>query len=224
MSQALSPVSDGLWCIDHSYSMMGIRLGLRTVIVNRGDGKLLLYSPGPLTQEDAASISELGEVCGLIAPNGYHHLFVEPARKFFPGAEVFASPGIRSRSIDLHIDHVLDGDAPEEWTDVRLFPIQGMPGVDEVVLVHRPSQSLVVGDLSMNVCTDHLCTSLFMRMNGRYRELGPTRFLGMQVKDRPAYEASVRTVLAQDFDRVVVLHGEIVHSGGRAQLQSAFGL
>ena len=224
VSSDLDVVADGLWCIDHSHSMMGIRLGLRTVIVNRGDGRLLLYSPGPLTSEQASRISELGEVCALIAPNGYHHLFVAPARELFPSAKVYASPGIRTRAIDLEVDEVLDGPTPPRWTDVALFPIQGMPGVEEVVMLHRPSRSLMVCDLSMNVCTSHFGTSLFMRLNGRYRELGPTRFLKLQVKDRAAYEASVRTVLEQDFDRVVVLHGDIVHSGGRAQLRSAFDL
>lgn len=224
MATGLSPITDGIWGIDHQHSMMGIRLGLRTVIVDRGDGRLLLYSPGPLDPSQVEAIRGLGEVVGLIAPNGYHHLFVQPAREAFPTARVFGSPGLRSRGIEVHIDHELDGPTPADWTDLEVFAIEGMPGVDERVLLHRPTRTLIVADLSMNVCTEHFGTRMFMRLNGRYKQLGPTRFLGLQVKDRAAYEASVRTVLEQDFDRVVVLHGELVHSGARAQLRSAFNL
>ena len=224
VSSGLSPITDGVWGIDHEHSMMGIRLGLRTVIVDRGDGRLLLYSPGPLDPRQVEAIRGLGEVVGLIAPNGYHHLFVQPAREAFPTAEVFGSPGLRARGIEVHVDHELGATTPATWSDLAVFPINGMPGVDERVLLHRPTRTLIVADLSMNVCSEHLGTRMFMRLNGRYKQLGPTRFLGLQVKDRPAYEASVLTMLEQDFDRVVVLHGNIVHSGARAQLRSAFDL
>lgn len=223
MSGKLVPIGDGVWCVDHHHSMLGIQLGLRTVVVDHGDGALLIYSPGPCEASHWTDISSVGDVTAILAPNGFHHLYVRAASARFPDAKVLVSPGIRDRSIGLTYDEILGETKPSLLgDDVETAWIHGMPNVDEIVLLHKPSRSLVVCDLAMNVHTDHWFTSAFMRLNGRYRELGPTRFLKMQVKDASAFEASVERVLGWDFDRVVVCHGEVVHSGGKAQLVSAF--
>jgi hypothetical protein len=44
----------------------------------------------------------------------------------------------------------------------------------------------------------------------------------MAIRDRAAFRESLDTVLAWDFDRVIVGHGENIASGGRAVLREAY--
>lgn len=41
------------------------------------------------------------------------------------------------------------------------------------------------------------------------------------VKDRAAFESSLGTILGWDFDRVIVGHGDVIESGGKAKLRAA---
>jgi hypothetical protein len=61
-----------------------------------------------------------------------------------------------------------------------------------------------------------------MRVNGAYGRFGPTRLLRTLVRDRPALRASVEKILAWDFERVVVTHGEVLERGGRDALRAGF--
>jgi hypothetical protein len=45
---------------------------------------------------------------------------------------------------------------------------------------------------------------------------------GLPVRDRAAARRSLETILAWDFDRVVVTHGRALETGGREALRRAF--
>ena len=55
-------------------------------------GKLFLHSPVPLTQELRQTLSALGEVGAIVAPNRYHHLHVKAYIEKHPQAVVYAAP------------------------------------------------------------------------------------------------------------------------------------
>jgi hypothetical protein len=66
-------------------------------------------------------------------------------------------------------------------------------------------------------------TRLLMRVNGAYGSFGPSRIFRYSVmKDRKAMRASIDRILAWDFDRVTVAHGEILESGGHRAVQTGF--
>jgi hypothetical protein len=60
-------------------------------------------------------------------------------------------------------------------------------------------------------------------MNGAYGRFGPSRaFRYVMMKDARALRASIDRILAWDFERVTVAHGEVLESGGRAALRASF--
>jgi hypothetical protein len=61
-----------------------------------------------------------------------------------------------------------------------------------------------------------------MRLNGGYGRFGTTRMLRSSFRDRKALRASIDRILAWDFDRVVVTHGEVLERGGRKALREAY--
>jgi hypothetical protein len=99
----------------------------------------------------------------------------------------------------------------------------GVPLANEVVFVHRPSRSLLVCDLAFNVGPDApwLTRTLF-RLWGAYGRLGPTRLERLLVRDKDAARRSLDEVLALDFDRVIVSHGDVLETGGREAFARGF--
>jgi hypothetical protein len=64
-------------------------------------------------------------------------------------------------------------------------------------------------------------SGLVFRMVGAHRRLAQSRLLRLLVRDRAAAAASARRILAWDFERVVMAHGEIVDRDARARMTEA---
>jgi hypothetical protein len=57
---------------------------------------------------------------------------------------------------------------------------------------------------------------------GATDRFGPHRLIRLVIRDRRAARRSMDLVLAWDFDRVVMSHGEVVATGGHAMIEKAF--
>lgn len=180
------------------------------------DGGLLLHSPVPLINADLAALDELGPVRCIVAPNKFHHLYVADYRSMYPDARLYAAPGLREKQPALGVDTVLDGAAPDEWGGaVEPHWFRGIPRVEEVVLFHQDSRTLLLADLAFNVVEARGIAKLAFRLAGAYGSFGPSRMLKRMVRDRDAARASRDAVLAWDFDRVIVSHGVVLQSRGQ---------
>ena len=220
----LQPIAKDLWTTEHSLRIAGLPIGTRTSVVRLGDGSLLLHSPGPLDPAAKSALEALGPVRALVAPNALHHFYVEENARAFPEARIYGAPGVAAKQPGVHFHEELGDTPPEAWSaDLDQLLVRGAPGVGEVVFLHRPSRTLLLTDLAFNVChSDSAFMRFFMRLNGGYGRFGPTRMLKSRFRDRAAVRASVERILAWDFDRVSVTHGEILGTGGREALRDAF--
>ena len=92
-----------------------------------------------------------------------------------------------------------------------------------MVFFHAASRTLLLTDLAFNFrhC-EQLWMRLFMRINGAYGRFGPSRLMRSMIKDKGALRGSLDRILAWNFDRVIVTHGELLESGGREALRAAF--
>lgn len=219
----MRPLAEDLWTLELPLVVGGLHLGTRTTAVRLPDGGLWLHSPGPI--ERLGGLAALGPVRHVVAPNRLHNRFVAAAKAAFPDAIVWAPAGIRSRVPDLPVDRELAAASSADWREViDLLAIGGLPDVEEWVFLHRPSRTLLLTDLAFHLRhSDHAPTRWGMTLNGAYGCFGPSRlFRWVLLRDRAALRASLDRVLAWDFDRVVVAHGEVVESGGRDTLRDAF--
>ena len=96
--------------------------------------------------------------------------------------------------------------------------------LNEVVLFHRPSRTLVVTDLCFNVHRSASSTArLFFRANGMWQRFGPSRLIRLLApSDRVAMRSSIECILQWDFDRILPGHGDVVEHGGPAALRAAW--
>jgi hypothetical protein len=220
--QALRSFAEGLWDYE-SPVKFGVRMPARTVLVELGGGGLLVHSPGRLDDEIRTAIDRLGPVRGVIAPNNFHHLFVAAWCEAYPEAELHIAPGLADKRPDLEGQVLTDEPAPLWAGELEQHVWAGIPKIGEVVFVHQPSRTLLNTDMMHNMQHDpSWAARTAWRMLGGYGRFGTTRLERWLTKDRAALRASVDRVLAWDFARVTVAHGEILEDGAKDQVRDAW--
>lgn len=226
----LIPVAENLWTATQPFSYLGLEVGTRMVVVRLNQEELILISPIQLQAKDCSSLNSLGTICHLIAPNQFHHLYLSQAQALYPDATTWGVEGLAEKRPDLRLDSLLNqtGTFGEE---LEYLPFKGFGALlprgiclaHETVFWHRPSRSLILTDTSFHFDeTFPWVTQLAARVMGSYKVLKPSYFEKMGSRDKAQVKASVRQVLAWDFDRVMTAHGSIVETDGKAQFTAGF--
>lgn len=221
----LHKLDEGLWAVEAQLRYPGgFTLPLRTLAVGLPGGGLALLSPLPQLAQVRAQLEQLGPVRALVAPNLLHHLGLPAAQALFPEARVFRRPGLDRKRPDVRFSDELTEAAPPLWAGVMSqVEVEGMPKVQEMAFVHQPSRTLLLTDLCFNIRrAPNLLTRVSMQLNGAYGHFGPSRIGRGFMKDRAAVRRSVERLLALDFERIAMAHGDVVETGGRVALERAF--
>ena len=227
---AVRSLDEDLWVIDHPFRMPGgIELGTRTTLVRLANGGLWLHSPGPLTPAIQAWLEENGPVRAIVAPNLLHHLFLADTVAAFPEASIHGpeglsekigtklGPGVRIQALD-----------PQRlpWAgDLECLLVPGCPAMNELAFLHAKTRTLILTDLAFNIRqASSLLTRIFLRINGALGSFGPSRLARVFfLKDRSQVRTGIEQILAWDFDRVVVAHGEVLERDGNRALRDSYG-
>jgi len=188
----------------------GVVMPISSTLIRLSDRTLLLYSPVAISDEDVAEIKAEGEVAHVVAPNLYHHLYVKPATELWPTATIHGAPGLAAKRADLKFDREL-GSAPID-SSIDVEVIGGAPRINETLVFHRPSGTLLCADFLFNVTAPaNLMTRLVLAMMGvGGRELRQSRLWNVLTKDKAAARASIDRVLGWPITSVVPSHGDEV--------------
>jgi hypothetical protein len=220
-------VGEGLWSATQPLRFLGLELGARMNVVRLPDGGLWLHSPIDPTPTLRQEVARLGPVRHVVAPSRFHHLF----------AGRWSDAGDGAAPVELHIAPLLLRERPDliESKDLTDTPdpawaavldqvlVRGMPLVNEVVFLHRPSRTLLCCDLAFHVGPElPAWTRFWFRALGAYGHLETTFLERLLTRDRAAARESLERILAWDFDRVIVAHGRIQETGGREALRAAW--
>jgi hypothetical protein len=219
---ALEQLDSDLWMATRPFPIFGAGdVGMRMTVVRLSTGDLVLHSPVRCEPELRSGLEGLGPVKHLIGPNKFHHLFLGDWAAAYPEATLWGAPGLERKRKDLSFDRSLVDAAPASWHgELVPVPIEGIPPTSEVAFVHPASWTLILTDLVFNVPREG--ASLFARMAGVAGRFGPSRLLRLLMRDRQALRRSVDALLRQDFERVILAHGEVLESGGREAVRDAF--
>ncbi|MEQ8263894.1 hypothetical protein [Pseudohaliea sp.] len=173
------------------------------------DGQLLLHSPVPIGTETAGAIDELGEVAHILCPNCYHHMHAADAMDIWPGARLYGPRGLEKKRPDLQFDEFLEDLTASSFGGVFEFRHIDGSMLDETVLFHTPSGTLVTSDLVENFHhNDHWFTRWYLKLGGVYRKVGWHPLLRLMYRDRRAARQSIEGILQWPIERVVVAHGD----------------
>jgi hypothetical protein len=195
--------------------MPGFTLPCRSTLVRLSSGELLLHSPVSLNPEVVAAVQKSGQVTRILAPNLYHHLFLSEAQAKFPSAQTIAPVGLSEKSKDLRVDSSFDPThLPDLGEDFSCVLIEGATRFSEVVLLHKPSQTLIVGDYFFNIQrTRGLLTPWLLRLTGSYKKATQSKLWRKVTDDKALMKKSAQAVLDLDFRRVIMCHGDVIEDG-----------
>lgn len=217
-------LAENLWVVERPQRFYGLEVGTRMTVIRLAEGSLLLHSPVALDPALRGELDARGSVRYVVAPNRLHHLYAGDALRSYPGARLWVAPGVERKRPDLPVAGILGDEAPAEWRDeVDQVFFRGRPFENEVVFLHRPSRTLLLCDLVFHFGPRApLTTRLLMRLLGSYERFRPSRLDPLLIRDRAAARQSLQRILAWDFDRVVVAHGEVLERGGHEALRAGY--
>jgi len=227
---AFADIAPDLWVATQPFSFLGLEIGSRMTVVRLPSGGLVLISPIELSISHRQALDHLGEVQHIVAPNLFHHLFMEGTQEIFPEAKTWGVAGLPQKRPDLRFDALLTESGSFEDT-LDYLPFQGFASIlpsgielaHETVFYHRPSRTLILTDTSFNFDeTNRFPVRLAGWIGGSYKNLSPSRLEKWGTRDKEAVEVSVREVLKWDFDRVIPGHGSVVETGGKEAYKSGF--
>jgi hypothetical protein len=220
----LIPLAADIWIAERPQTFYGLSVGTRMTVIRLPGERLLLHSPVALDPGLRAELAAIGRVRYVVAPNRVHHLYAGEVAKVYPEARLWVAPGLERKRPDLACVAVLGDEAPEEWRqEVRQVFFRGRPYENEVVFFHCASRTLVLCDLAFNFGpTAAAPTRLLMKLLRSYGRFGPSKLDPLLIRDRDAARKSLELILAWDFDRVVVAHGDVLEHGGRKALRAGY--
>jgi hypothetical protein len=222
--EALERLVDGVWLAQSPVRFLGLRITSTMTVLRLGDGTVLLYSPVAMTPERRAAIDAIGPVAHLYAPNTFHHLWIGEWAAAYPSARLHAPAGLATKRPDLRIDRFHN--RPDErgvFAGVVEVPIEGFV-LEETVLFHSPTRTLVVADLVHNLGRPrHLWTKVYLWIMGFYDRIALSRMIRWTAfPDRTAARRSLDTLAGLPFERIVVGHGSPIVVDARSALTNAY--
>lgn len=219
-------VDDKIWTLDRPVWFGGVRLRAHTTVVRLDDGSLLLHSPAPPTDALAEQLRALGPVRWLVVPNCFHHLGAPAAAAHFPEAQVVgpASALSRNRALRLHVD-IHDAQFGEQVPELEALPLLGVPFLDETVLYHRPTQTLLGADIILCAgAKDHWTWRWAARITGCYERVRVPPDVRKTMLDKTAAARSIHAMLERPARRLIVGHADVIEEGCRDRLARAWQL
>jgi hypothetical protein len=203
---------------------LGLELGTRMTLIRLPGSRLLLHSPIAYSRELAAQVEALGSPAFLVAPNRFHHLYAADWQSAYPTCRLYAAPGLETKRPDLAISGTLGVAPVSDWSNgVAHVLVEGFPLVNEVVLFHEPSRTLVATDLLFNLGPDSpALTRVAFRLAGAYGRPSATLLERLMIRDRAAFRRSLARVLDWQISRIVVAHGKVVEFGAKDALAKAY--
>jgi Domain of unknown function (DUF4336) len=227
----LREIAGNLWVVEQPFKYFGLKVGARMTLVRLSSGDLVAISPIKIDPKIVGQIAALGEVNYIIAPNLYHHLFIQDFRLLYPNAQLLATSGLTEKRPDLKIDiPIVDRQNNLfEEIDYLLFEgfqtlfLNGYTPLNEYVFCHKASRTLILTDTAVYFDESFVpLTQLVAKLMGGYKLLRPSPIEKLATKDKQAVKKAVDLVLAWDFDRVIVAHGTIVETQGKQQFKSGY--
>ena len=207
---------DTIWLKDYPIHYAGTRFNARMTLVRLSTGGLFIHSPCEIDKSTKEAIEALGNVEFIVAPGTYHFSHIASAQQAFPEAETFICPGIERKLPDVEFDWLL-GDRPDpRWeNDLDQVLVRGNKFIWEVAFLHKATQTLILVDLIENFTQNTEDVSLSLKLWWKavfhmWENPKPAPEYQMGWKDKKAACKSLQRILAWDFDKIIIAHGDLI--------------
>jgi hypothetical protein len=197
----------------------------RMAVARLSDGSAWVWSPIALTEELATEVQTIGPVRYIVSPNKLHHLFLREWADRWPDARLYAPPGLARKKSELCFYAELDDEPSPSWAaDIDQVIFRGSFAMEEVVFFHRASSTAIVCDLIQRHSESKISgwKGMLMRLDGLVGNRGstPREWRASFLRRGPARTARGK-VLEWNPERLLIAHGECVHTGAAEIISAA---
>jgi len=212
----LRTLTDGVHVAEAHQRFVGLEVGARMTVLDTPAGRLV-HSP---IAGSVSAVEATGAPAWVLAPNLLHHLYAGPWAD--AGYPVWAAPGLVEKRPDVAFAGVVEAGTRPFGPDIEVLPLTCLPMTNEVVVLHRPSRTLVVTDLVFHfTAAAPFATRVAMRALGGYPGCRTTVLERVAIR-RDAARDELGRIAAWDFDRLIMAHGAIIETGARERFVDAF--
>ncbi|HVY28350.1 MAG TPA: DUF4336 domain-containing protein [Polyangiaceae bacterium] len=223
-SELRAVVANKIWTFERPVWFSGVRQRVHTTVLRLDDGSLMLHSPAPVAAGMAEQLRALGQVRWLVVPNCFHHLGTPAAAAQFPEATVVGPASALARNKDLKLSADL-AQLGEQLPEFEALPLAGVPFLDETVLYHRPTQTLLGADIVLCPnAKDHWSMRFAARLLGFYGQVRVPYDVKKKIPDKAAAARSIQAMLERPAQRLIVGHTDVIGENCRDRLARAWRL
>jgi hypothetical protein len=185
--------------------------------------RVFLHSPVPADDATRAAVERDRPVRAIVAPNRGAPPLRGDWKQAYPQARLLGAPGLAAKRKDLAFDGELGDGADVAYAGtLEQIVARGAPHLSEVVFFHRASRTLLTTDLAFHPTPrSNRGLRVWCKLT-RVGAFGPNQVVRSRSAIANAMRASLDRVLAWDFDRVTVTHGEPLETGGKEALRRAY--
>ncbi|HYK54365.1 MAG TPA: hypothetical protein VEV38_12650 [Candidatus Eremiobacteraceae bacterium] len=210
-------IADGVWYHRAKYRFGALEFPHAVTVIRRRDGGLIIHAPAKLDDAIIDALKSLGEVSAIVWPSWWHDLYLHQWADAYPEALLFAAPDLRHVVAGRPNSRILaDGVAID--ADVEVIAVDGLNvWLDEYVFFHKPSKTLIVADLVVNVRPDlpFPTNAFFALMGARSGPFVPW-FYRTVARDKRGLREQLDRIASLDFERLIVGHGDNILSDARS--------
>jgi len=214
-------IADDVMIMSFPWRTLGIDFRRNVTLLRFADGRVVVHSTAPFTEQDIAAIRRFGEPGWLVEATLMHDTFAKEGRAALPNIPYLAPDGFAKAS-GVQTESLLP--PPQDWDgEIDVFKIDGVR-MNEHAFFHRRSRTLVVADLFFSFPEE---TSGWPRFFARHvmrlpRLFGVSAFFRLfTVRDKEAFKQSVNALLDLDFERLVVAHSEPINKDAKRAVEQA---
>ncbi|MCB1318983.1 MAG: DUF4336 domain-containing protein [Leptospiraceae bacterium] len=223
----LQEIASNIWTLDGDpIRFFGIPFPIRMTVVRLPDNRLWLHSPVAYSESRAEQVAALGRVSYIVAPNSFHHLYIGHWQRHFPDAQIWGTTALQKKRKDLTFDGILNEHSAAPWQphiDQLLFA--GNILIPEFMFLHAASRTLIMTDYIQN--HDPHDDGWFWRQVKRVIGVlaphgGVPLDLRLSTLRRKEARRSLEQLLAWDFERILIAHGDCIMQDGKEYARNAF--
>ena len=227
----LSAIAPGLWVAEQPLKYFGLKITSRMTVIQLSNQDLIVISPVTLNPTMEQQLAAIGPVKHIVAPNLYHYFYLAACKARYPEATCWAPPELATKRPELPIDLELHPGDTSPWPEIEILFFDGFKtlgnagfeALNEWVFFHPASRTLILTDTAFHFdASSSWGVRLAARLSGIYNKLSPSKLEQMATTDKVNVSEAVKQVLAWDFDRVVMAHGSIIHTGGKAAFREGY--
>jgi len=214
-------IADDVMLISFPWRVLGIDFRRNVTLLRLADGRVVVHSTAPFTQQDIAAIRRFGEPSWLVEATLMHDTFAKEGRQALQNIPYLAPDGF-AKATEVPTESLLR--PPRDWDgEIDVLRIEGVR-MNEDALFHRRSRTLVLADLFFSFPEE---TSGWPRFFVRHvmrlpRLFGISSFYrSFIIRDKEAFARSMSALLALDFERLVVAHWQPVETDAKRTMEQA---